>query len=341
MLNMNRRRDFAIFVNVVRSSENVVLWLFLLLIACVMINAVGGVDLSTYKDNSYLPFDEWGAYFIKEFISWGVIKFCYEISDFLGLAQPLFLLTIFLFSLLYVFTAGLKLDARYLPLVLMAPLSILLAFNILRQYIAIFFLFTAILMLLHRRMFCFFLLSVSAVLSHNSVSLVLMVVILCYWLSFRAALFMLIMMQLSLLVLSRIFDLNIYSSDGYNDDGSISSSTKVAFHFAYVFFLYAVFKFSYGVDRDRDTHFFRKLGMGLLAFSILTTIFPWPFWVANRFLIYVAFLYLALLLVCCEHWQVNRRKYNYFVLFLVFLNILAVGMHKGAAEMVYFQSFMG
>jgi len=338
---MDKPRVIAIYVNVVRSSENVVLFFFSLLIVCVMINAVGGVDLSTYRDNSYLPFGEWGAYFIKEFLSWSVIKFCYELSDFLGLAQPVFLLTFFLFLLLYISTAGFKLDARYLPLALVAPLSILLAFNILRQYIAIFFLFLAILMLLHKRTFCFFLLCVFATLSHNSVSLVLIVVIFCYWLSFRAALFLLLMTQLSLFLLNRLFDLNIYSSDGYNDDGMISSSVKVAFHFVYIFFLYAMFEFSYGIGRGKDALFFKKLGRGLLAFSILTTIFPWPFWVANRFLIYVAFLYLGLLLVCCEHWTINRRKYNFFVLFIVFFNMLAIGMHKGATEMIYFDLFIG
>ena len=340
-MKMNKRREIAIYVDVVRSCENVVLCLVLLFIAYIMIKAVGGVDLSVYRDNSYLPFNEWGPYFIIELLSWGVIKFCYKISDYIGLTQPILLLTIFLFILLWVFTIGLKVDVRYLPLMLMAPLSILLAFNILRQYVAIFILMLAILMLIHRRLFCFILLSVFALLSHNSIALVLMAVIFCYWLSFKAAFFMLVMMQLLLLVLDRLLELNIYASDGYNDDGSVSTSIKVAFHFIYVLLLYVTFNISYGIDRGKDAYFFKKLGMGLLVFSTLTIIFPWPFWVANRFLIYVAFLYLALLLVRCDHWQVDRRRYNGLVMSIVFFNILAVLMHGGAKEMVYFQSFVG
>ncbi|QGW22697.1 hypothetical protein GOM96_17380 [Stutzerimonas degradans] len=333
-------RRISLFVNVSRSAENIALWLVFILIVYVMINAAGGVDLATYRDNSNLPIDEWNTYFIKEFLSWGLIKFGFKLSDLIGLRQPIVLLTIFLFIMLYVLSVGLKLDARYLPLVLVAPLSILLAFNILRQYIAIFILLVAILMLVNKRVFWFFFLSILSVFSHNSIFLVLIVVIICYYLNFKAVFFALISMQISLLVLDKLLNLNLYVSNGYNDDGSISSSIKVAFHFGYVVFLYCLFANPFGVNRGEDSDFFKKLGMGLLVFSVLIVVFPWPFWVANRFLIYVAFLYLALLLVHCDSWRVNRLRYNFFVTFLVIFNIFSVSMHGGATEMICFQSFM-
>lgn len=314
--------------------EDVVLLFCYVFIAYMMWGAVGGVDLATYEDSSQVPLHMWGWYYYKEFVSWAVIKLSYEASALVGVPQPAILLTLILFLVMRLLTFGTGLSVKYLPLVLLAPLSVLLAFNILRQYMAIFLLFLSILMILKGRGALFLFLSIFAVFSHNSIVLLLLVVCFVYWLSIRSALFMILAVQVVIFLLDRAFDLGAYELGIYNDNDSASPLIRLLFHFSYVVLLSFAFALYIRIVRHEDRYFFNKLNAGLLFFSALVVVFPWPFWVANRFLIYVAFVYLALILVRYDVRCVNRVKYNMLIAVLVSFNVAAIFMHAGALQML-------
>jgi hypothetical protein len=145
---------------------------------------------------------------------------------------------------------------------------------------------------------------------------------------------MILVVQIAILFFDRVVGLGFYDLGNYNDNDNASPLMRLSLHFLYTVFL-SITLYIYSVTGRRDDqHFFKKLNAGLLFFAALIIAFPWPFWVANRFLIYVAFIYLALILARCNGFCVDRAKYNFLIASLVLFNAAAIFMHKGALQML-------
>jgi hypothetical protein len=310
-----------------------------LVIGTFLVNSVGGIDLIDYKKNSALGVGEWGAYFYKEFFSWLLIKVAFDVSEVLGLKNPVLIINLILFLIYLFFTRSMGLQARLTPLVLIGPLSILLSFNVLRQYISIVLFCIAVLSLLKNNWKTSLALSFLAFFSHQSIIFLLPVVYACRLINFYVTAIVIFSVQFFALLLNATLGLNLYSDQGYSYTGDTPLLYKVIAHFAYVFFLYAMLRVRYFFDKKSNLNnlFIEKLTNALMLFSVLIIIFPWPEWIVNRLLINIAFIYLFLLLTR-EKMMLNKK--GLFVLFLCFANAGGVLLHSGALSMLRFSAYI-
>lgn len=305
-------------------------------IICIfLVKSVGGIDLVEYEKNSGLGFKDWSWYFYKEFFSWFLIKFSYEVSWWLGLKQPALVINAVLFLMYLFFTKNMGLQAKIVPLILIGPMSVLLSFNILRQYISVVLLCLALLNLLGGNWKVSLFLSGLAFFSHQSIILLVPLVYACRFFSFYVASGVVFCGQLIVLLLNVVFGLGLYSDQGYNDAGDIPSTYKVLFHFVYVFFLFLMLR---GGRLWRDCtlmkyDFIGKIVSVLMVFSILMVVFPWPDWIVNRLLINISFIYMFLLLA---RERFVAKRCGGFVFFLCVVNAIGVLFHGGAISMLSF-----
>lgn len=325
-----------VYFSLRKVCENFLLLPVYVAVLVVMASAIGGIDLITYKANSDLPLSMWGIYFYKEFFSWGLIKLSYSLSDYFGLDQPILVLSFILLAIFRCFNIGSNIDARYLPLIILGPLSVLLAFNVLRQYIAVIFFCIALIMLMRRRFLLFCLAGLLAFFSHNSIIFLLYLVVVSYFLSLGSAMFMVFVFQAAVLFADRFLGVGIYNTDLLSASGGVSESVKVVFYFLYVVFLFLLFSKTPGVRRTTQGYFLKKLSLTLLFFAVMVVVFPWSSWMTNRFLIYIGFTYSFFLLLQLDEWRIQRGRYNLFVAIFVVVSVVATLMHGGAMSMLSF-----
>jgi hypothetical protein len=295
--------------------------------------AVGGVDLVAYKNSSSVSFEDWDSYFYKEFFSWLIIKFSFYVSNSLGLMQPVLMVNFSLLILYLFFTRGMKLQRWLIPLVLISPLSILLCFNVLRQYVSVFLVSLALLNILNGNLKTFFLLSVLAFFSHQSIIFLIALILMCRFFSFYAALIFLLVSQFFVLIVNMVYGFGLYSDQGYDEVGELLPFYKVLSHFAYVVFLFLMLKFLGRLcgGLKFNSVFLDKVINSLMGFSVLIIVFPWPAWISNRLLINVSFVYLFLFF----NFYSLRKKYKFvFLLSFCLLNIAAIILHGGALSML-------
>lgn len=292
-----------------------------------LLGSVGGVDLAVYEANSNLAFQEWSIYYYKEFFSWGMIKLAYGVSEKLGLSQPTLVINLFLFAIYSLFTRGMNLKAKLIPLILISPIAVLLSLNVLRQYISVLLLCLATLNLLNKNNLSACFLLFLSFFSHQSVILLIFCIFASRFLSVGSVAFLVLSMQFFIFILNS-YGLGFYSGEGYVETGEVSSAFKVLFYFCYLVVLFLALNslgFSVG-----DQLLFNKLIKVLLWFSVLMIVFPWPSWIANRYLISVGFIYLFLIFS-----RVVVSNKDFLILFLVsILNLLGVYFHGGARSMV-------
>lgn len=321
------------------SKANMMSLVFLLpayFIICIfLVKSVGGIDLVEYEKNSALGFKDWSWYYYKEFFSWFLIKFSYEVSWWLGLKQPVLVINAVLFLMYLFFTRNMGLQAKIVPLILIGPMSVLLSFNILRQYISVVLLCLALLNLLYGKGKVSTLLSCLAFFSHQSIVLLVPLVFVCRFFSFYVASGVVFCGQLIVMLLSAVLGLGLYSDQGYNYVGDISSAYKVVSHFIYVFFLFVMLQVG-RLWRDYSLmkyDFIGKIVSVLMVFSISMLVFPWPDWIVNRLLINISFIYMFLLL---SRERFVAKRGGGFVFFLCVVNAVGLLFHGGAISMLSF-----
>jgi hypothetical protein len=292
-----------------------------------LLGSVGGVDLAVYEANSNLALQEWSYYYYKEFFSWGIIKLAYRVSGYFGLSQPALVINLFLLVIYFLFTRGMNLRVKLIPLILLSPIAILLSLNVLRQYISILLLCLATLSLLDKRYIAACLLIFLSFFSHQSVILLIFCIFAIRFLSFRSVALLVLSMQLFIFVLNS-YGFSFYSGEGYVEVGDVSTASKVLFYFAYLVVLFLALN-SLGVGVGDELYFIKVIKV-LLWFAILMIAFPWPSWIANRYLISVGFIYLFLIF---SRVVVSEKVFLILLLVLIF-NLLGVYFHGGARSMV-------
>lgn len=304
-----------------------------LIICSFLINSTGGIDLIAYKIGSSIKIPDWTVYFYKEFFSWTIIKISYEAADLFGLKQPIIFINLLLLTICAFFTKNSAMRVSLLPLALISPISILLTFNVLRQYISIVLLCLVILNLLHRNWKTSALLAFLSLFSHQSVVLLIPTIYACYFFKLRTVTAIILLSQLSIFALNSFAGIDIYSDQGYTEVTDTPSIYKMYFYLAYIALIFVVLRFAKksGDFLFLETSFISKLISAILIFSIATAVFPWPTWIINRILTSTAFILIFLFFSLKKH---RGSKGDLLAAALVTFNIFGILFHGGALSMI-------
>ena len=134
-----------------------------------LINAHGGIDLLQYKNISTTNISAWNAYHFKEIFSWSLIKLSFQISTFLNLKHPCFILSLILLTIFKLSIKKMDTSSKLIPLAMLSPFTVLLSLNILRQYIATVMVTLTIIHLFKNNFKLATVFSIFAIFSHQSV----------------------------------------------------------------------------------------------------------------------------------------------------------------------------
>lgn len=307
-------------------------WALLFGISIMLLHSKGGVDLLTYSRNSEIPFDEWGVYFFKEIFSWVIIVFSYRVSDELGLGAPLLVLNSILFFIAMLVFRKTGYRTVFFMFVLVSPFSVLLVFNVLRQYLAVvFFLLSICSYVEGSKKMCVFLCLIS-ILCHHSISFLMSVLFFSVYFNKRSMFFLIVLVQVLVFLMDSFLGLNLYDG-GVNESGNVGESTKTIFSLAYVSSLYFFVRWAmhrFGSDvRSVEVKFID----GLFLFSLAVVFFPWQGWMVGRFLVYVAFIYLGYFYLVLVG-GVGSKVPLLVILPFLFFNMMLIFFHPGAFDML-------
>lgn len=310
---MSKSRVIGIFEN-----------LFLLLLIFLLIsfsNVRGGIDYDVYLDvtNQFsLSF-----YYISNIVSWSSIYMARIISG--SVAGIALIITYFLYlcSVLFERPNNNTKSPYFLFLALASPIGVLLSLNVLRQYIALVFMFLAFYFWCKDKKYRGFLFLIISLLSHQVTF-------------FFAAMFFahknINRYALALAITISLVLISLYGPEfaSIGDD-----SVKLLGYIFYSLILLVIYCFTLrltSVDTFYDKldieRYLSTVFIYLLLFSFMTDI---PVWGLNR--LWIAYGFLILLLL----YSIKSRRFGkmFFLKFFVLVfNLVALNFHEGARGML-------
>jgi len=295
----------------------------------------GGIDISVYQGNSKKSVLFWGGYELKEFVSWLIIKGAFTLSSVIGLDKPFLMLNAILFSLSLFLIRGIQYRRFALLFILVSPFGVMLAFNVLRQYIAVVFFLLALINLYEGRVGRSVFIALLSFFSHNSI---LPFILLIYATFLLNNLFLCTCMFLFLYAYLPIFNYFFggggYEDPGITDSGKVDPIFKVIINELYVLilFVFAIFRLNYEKVKNKFVKESRKFVNTLFFFNIMLLFSPLPFWAINRLLINIGII--LMLIVFYSYRKRLGKKEGGLVILLILLNLISLLLHPGARNMV-------
>ena len=142
-------------------------------------NSQFGVDVERYSAIFEYGVSEWTPYYLKEFVSWGAFDLLAQFAGESSLSEKLLIIDCAMLVVLWIACRKSK-NAAWYRIFLFYPsfAFTLLSFNVLRQYVSIFFLMGACIASVERRVAGVVVFSVMAIAAHNGAVLAVLPLVL-------------------------------------------------------------------------------------------------------------------------------------------------------------------
>ncbi len=270
----------------------------------------------------------WGTYYRKEFISWGVLHVISFINFKFGI--KLFILDISLYFLISSwYCRSEKFNYYNIGVFVFSLMFVLLAFNVLRQYLSVIMAFVAIAQALERRTFRLLLFSLISVFSHNYIAPI--VGLLCFSFLNKYCRIIILLIFVSAIWYFISNDLRIEDYISANPHYFANTKTQLLAYMIlslWIFFVWIIYS-PYNIAINKLTLFF------FLSFisGALLTVTNFPVWAVERYwLTTVSLQFLVVSLFQFPTISSVRRlllRVTYLICFL------SVFIHPGAFRMIF------
>jgi len=309
--------------------------------AFIKINSDFGIDVERYKIVLENGISEWSVYYLKEFVSWGVLDFLSKFSPYLDVSQQLILLD-FLVLLLLIFGCRGGAFAGYRFILFYASFAfILLSFNVLRQYLSIAFLIIALVAAVHGWRWRFAISIILAIASHNGTVLLVPSLLLVFFREFKPTTRVLLAIAGICLMVLMSTNESVGRAFEAGSEALEEPFWKVLLYAFLSVHMVVLFRM-----RHKDIVRYRSdlleaesraayLNLSLLLFGVVISITPFPNWIISRNWLGIislqAFLYLGF--QGAEKYTYSSAR-RFFFFYFIPMSVL-VFLHPGSRQMAF------
>ena len=295
-----------------------------------------GIDIERYYDSVRYGIDEWTAYYLKEFVSWGLLSIASSFYEGKSANLLLIFVDLMLWSIFVIFTPRKLVDPRFYFLVLLYPTFILLGFNVIRQYVAVIFFSVALFNIFAGRKKIFLLFSIFSFFSHNGITPIILATAIFFIYDSNKK-FGIFLMVFSFFLFFGLFSIDFFNESlTRNADALEDGIDKLAlyFFFAILCLICIIIKFR-SLDKDSFSDVRNRIyrySLFIFFFCLMLSSLPLPIWMINR--IWISAISLYCVLFMCTKMRFRAGAGGLQQLAFAAMNFVVLAAHPGARSML-------
>ena len=304
-------------------------------------NSDFGIDVERYGVILENGVGEWSFYYLKEFISWGILDLLSKLSPYFDISQQLIFLDLLVLLIVVVGCRGGGFVAYRFILFYASFAFILLSFNVLRQYLSLAFLVISLVSAVHGWRWRFAFSTILAVASHNGAVLLIPSLLLVFFREFQPTNRVLLAMAGASLIALLSTNQTVGRIFEAGSDALEEPFWKVLLYALLSLHMFVLFRMRRNeilqnhpelLEAENRASF---LNLSLFLFGVMISLTPFSNWIISRNWLSIISLQIFLYLCFAGAGRYTYTSARKFFLFYFIPMLLLVFLHPGSRQMAF------